>query len=105
MVNIQFLLEFMKFHLFHIDEGRLYGCLLPDALKFLGILASSGPTLAYNLIHRYGLNQRLQNHLVVIVKYEISVKKLIFIQIKLLVNHHLSTTIPHLLNYYLYGEF
>lgn len=43
----------------------MYGYLLPEALKFIRVLANHGSSLAFNLIDRYGLEKRLTNHLVV----------------------------------------
>ncbi len=53
---------------FHIEEGHVYEHLHPEALKFLRVLANHGSSLSFNLINRYGLNQRLRNHLVTAVK-------------------------------------
>ncbi len=46
----------------------MYEHLLPEALKFLRVLANHGSSLAFNLINRYGLNKHLRNHLVAAVK-------------------------------------
>lgn len=51
-----------------LDDGILYGQLLPEALKLCRILASHGTNLAASLIERYELQNRLRNHLVAAVK-------------------------------------
>ncbi|CAF1214756.1 unnamed protein product [Rotaria magnacalcarata] len=56
------------------EEGHIYEHLLPEALKFCRILASHGSTLAYNLINRYELHQRLTNHLVAAVNLSLSLQ-------------------------------
>lgn len=59
---------FLVFSYSCIEVGRVYGHLIPEAMKFCRVLASQGSTLAFNLINRYGLDQRLRNHLVAAVK-------------------------------------
>ncbi|CAF3346867.1 unnamed protein product [Rotaria sp. Silwood1] len=56
------------------EEGHVYEHLLPEALKFCRILANHGSTLAFNLINRYGLNERLRNHLVAAVNLSSSLQ-------------------------------
>ncbi|CAF2858976.1 unnamed protein product [Rotaria sp. Silwood2] len=56
------------------EEGHVYEHSLQEALKFCRILASHGSTLAFNLINRYGLNERLRNHLVAAVNLSSSLQ-------------------------------
>ena len=57
-----------RIHSVCVDEEQIYGQLLPEALKLCRVLASHGSSLAFNLIQRYGLDRRLRNHLVAVVK-------------------------------------
>ena len=65
MVNFN---SYLTRSIVHLDEGHVYGHLLPEALKFCRVLANHGSTLTYNLIHRYELHKRLGNHLVAAMK-------------------------------------